>query len=213
MESGKGTDIESAAPGTGLLGFEARDVMTKSEFARHRGVVPGRVTQWISEGKIDCDALVGEGRAERIRVSVAERQLAQRLDIGQRLNRPLSNATGNATDDASSFDAEYKRLRVERAQIDVDNARFEQKAKDGLYTLSADAKATTGRVATELLNMIDGALPQWADQVASALEVESPRVLHVLRQCAREARANAAAEFTKRADAAEQLVDQPDMKI
>ena len=210
MESGRVTDITTVTPETSLLDLAAGDVMTKSEFARHRGVVPGRVTQWISEGKIDREALVGEGRAERIRVSVAERQLSQRLDIGQRLNRPGSSAIGNGALDTLDIDVEYKRLRVERTQIDVDNARLEQKAKDGLYTLSADAKAATGRVVTELLNLIDGALPQWADQVASAVEVESPRVLHVLRQCVRETRANAAAEITKRADETKQLVDQPD---
>ena len=212
MESGRDSDVNAGAPDALLLDFAVSDVMTKSEFARHRGVVPGRVTQWIAEGKIDCEALVGEGRAERIRVSIAERQLAQRLDIGQRLNRPRSNATGTGTLDTSGFDAEYKRLRVERAQIDVNNARLEQKSKDGLYTLSAEAKATTGRVVAELLNMIDGALPQWADQVASALEVEGPRVLHEIRKCVREARANAAAEFAIRADLTEQLVNQPDIE-
>ena len=185
------------------------DLMTKSAFARHRGVVPGRVTQWISEGKICGDALVGEGRGERIRLSVAERQLSERLDIGQNLNRPNNRSAGNSTAGASDIDSEYKRLRVERAQIDVDNARLEQKAKDGLYTLSADASAATGRVVTELLNMIDGAIPQWADHVASQLEVESPRVLHALRQCVRETRASAAAELAKRADRTDQQVDQP----
>lgn len=66
------------------------DVMPKGQFATLCGVSAGRVSQWISEGKIGGDALVGEGRTARIRVSVAQDQLQRRLDIGQRLGNGIS---------------------------------------------------------------------------------------------------------------------------
>ncbi|GJD78002.1 hypothetical protein [Methylobacterium gregans] len=66
-------------------------IVSKSEFAKLCGVVPGRVTQWINEGKISGAALVGEGRSARIRVEVALRQLKLRRDVGQAL------ANGSAT--------------------------------------------------------------------------------------------------------------------
>jgi hypothetical protein len=63
--------------------------ISKSEFARRRNVVPGRVTQWISAKKIDGAALVGEGRSAQIVESVAIEQLRQRLDITQRFGNGL----------------------------------------------------------------------------------------------------------------------------
>lgn len=65
------------------------DVMPKGQFATLCGVSAGRVSQWISEGKIGGDALVGEGRTARIRVSVAQEQLQRRLDVGQRLGNGI----------------------------------------------------------------------------------------------------------------------------
>lgn len=56
------------------------DVISKGEFARRRGVSPGRVSQWISEGKIGGAAIVGEGRAAQIRETVAVEQLRRKLD-------------------------------------------------------------------------------------------------------------------------------------
>lgn len=61
------------------------EVVSKSEFARAVGVAPGRVTQWIAAGQIDGDALVGSGRAAKIRVTAAIKQLNDRLDIERRV--------------------------------------------------------------------------------------------------------------------------------
>lgn len=36
--------------------------MGKAEFADHIGVSPGRVSQYVAEGKISGDALIGSGR-------------------------------------------------------------------------------------------------------------------------------------------------------
>ena len=38
------------------------DVFSKSEFARRRGVTLGHLSQWLSEGKIHGEAIVGVGR-------------------------------------------------------------------------------------------------------------------------------------------------------
>ena len=59
------------------------DVVAKGEFARLCNVVPGRVTQWITAGKISGEALVGVGRSARIRVAVAQAQLKRHLDPNQ----------------------------------------------------------------------------------------------------------------------------------
>ena len=59
------------------------EVVSKGQFAALRNVSPGRVSQWISEGKIKPDALVGEGRNAKINVAVATQQLRDALDVGQ----------------------------------------------------------------------------------------------------------------------------------
>lgn len=66
------------------------DVISKGEFARRRGVSPGRVSQWIAEGKITSAALVGAGRTAQLRESVALAELRARLDPMQMTANGLS---------------------------------------------------------------------------------------------------------------------------
>lgn len=72
------------------------DLFSKGEFARRRNVTPGRVSQWISEGKISGDALDGEGRSAKIRESVALRQLKAKLEPMQMTGNGLGTRLGAA---------------------------------------------------------------------------------------------------------------------
>ena len=56
----------------------------KSEFAKRCNVSAPCVSQWISGGKIDGAALVGEGRSAMIDVDIAHAQLKERLDPTKR---------------------------------------------------------------------------------------------------------------------------------
>ena len=60
-------------------------VVSKGEFARLINVTPGRVSQYIAEGKIFGPALGGEGHSAQIVVEVAREQLRKRLDHAHRL--------------------------------------------------------------------------------------------------------------------------------
>lgn len=64
-------------------------LVSKGEFARLIHVSPGRVSQYLSEGKLGPEVLVGEGRMAKIRYEQAVRQLQERLDIGQRLGNGI----------------------------------------------------------------------------------------------------------------------------
>ncbi len=66
--------------------------MSKGDFARHINVSPARVSQYISEGILDEEALEGTGRSARIRVPVAEAQIAARRNVGQALGNGLKTA-------------------------------------------------------------------------------------------------------------------------
>jgi hypothetical protein len=59
------------------------ETVSKAEFAMSIGVTPGRVSQYIATGKISGDALVGSGRASRVRSEIAVAQLRERLDPSQ----------------------------------------------------------------------------------------------------------------------------------
>ena len=56
----------------------------KSEFAKLCNVSAPCVSQWISGGKIDGKAIVGEGRGALIDVDVARAQLKERLSTNER---------------------------------------------------------------------------------------------------------------------------------
>ena len=63
--------------------------MSKSDFAKAIGVSPGRITQYITAGIITRDALVGEGRAAKVRADVAREQIRLRRHVGQSLGNGL----------------------------------------------------------------------------------------------------------------------------
>ena len=62
---------------------QGEEIVTKGEFAVLCKVSPGRVTQWIGDGKISPAALVGEGRSAKIRVAQAQADLKRSLDPNQ----------------------------------------------------------------------------------------------------------------------------------
>ena len=64
------------------------EIVSKSEFARRIGRTPGRVTQWITEGRLTAPAVVGVGRASRIDYDAAVEQLRSTLDPAQQLSQP-----------------------------------------------------------------------------------------------------------------------------
>jgi len=69
-------------------GDAPRELVTKAEFARRVKRSPGRVSQWIGEGKISGPALVDDAGTQKIDLAVAVRQLGLSLDIGQQAAQP-----------------------------------------------------------------------------------------------------------------------------
>ena len=69
------------------------DVGTKTQFAALAGATPGRVSQWLADGKISPEALVGRGHRARIRVTVALGQLRRNSGRGARAS---ANANGKS---------------------------------------------------------------------------------------------------------------------
>ena len=150
--------------------------VSKSQFAAMIGVSRGRVSQWLRAGKIDGAALIGEGRAARIDVDLARRQLDARLDLGQRLG-----ANGKA---ALAFDATNSALKAARLrQLTLANERAEEEARlrEGRYVAADDVRKEMGRIAGRLIVSFEGALPELAEAIAANSLMPQRDALYVLR--------------------------------
>lgn len=184
----------------------------KGEFAAICGVTAGRVSQWISEGKITAEALEGEGPRAKVRVQVAQAQLRSRLDVGQRfgnglktrlrapLARPaesVATATQAPPQDPDLPAADNVDERIKREKLaEIERRNREQARKElaarGEYVRADDVKAGFDQVASGMINVFEGALGDLALAVAARFEVPQRDVLHLLRGEFRKVRANAA---------------------
>ena len=180
------------------------DVVPKGRFAEIINVSPGRVSQYISEGKLFGPALVGEGRAAKIRVSVARAQLQRRLDIAQRMTNgaatlldgpspstsPPPEALGEAPPVAvpqveiprNTLDEQYKAERLAKIQAENRRIKRDELADRGVYTRSDDARDATKRAVGAVVTGVEGGLTQIAQAIAAKFEVPQRDVIHLLKQ-------------------------------
>jgi hypothetical protein len=167
------------------------DVVTKGAFALLVGVSPGRVSQFLSEKKLYGDALVGDGRHARIRVSVALEQLKRSLDLSQRLGAngrarlddPL--AIGSRNDDAAAVpdtvENSIKAQRLEQLELANERAREEKAARAGVYLRADETRQEMGRIASRLMTLFDGALGEFATTIAAQSNLSARDALYLLR--------------------------------
>jgi hypothetical protein len=182
------------------------EIVSKSEFARLSNVVPGRVTQWISAKQIYGDALVGEGRAARIRVATARAQLKRHLDVGQRLGNGLSTRLDSPPEQPSLLSAtnaspapaeppqvlpfvrptdvieeQIKAQRLEGYRRDNRRKAEEEAARSGRYILADDATRQMGRITSQMLNTFEGWQGEVSSKIAAKFSVPQRDVLHLIR--------------------------------
>lgn len=176
------------------------DIATKSEFAALTNVHPSRVSQWLSQGKIHGDAIVGEGRHARIRVALAKEQLRQTLNIDQRIsaNARAQLDSAAAPGDAAvpplspappTIDEKLKRERLEQYELANERAREERSARAGVYTRTDDVRREMGRLAANLLAVFESALAEFATVLAAHSNLTSRDAVHLLRTTWRSIRA------------------------
>jgi len=190
------------------------EVVSKGQFAALRNVSPGRVSQWISEGKIKPDALVGEGRNAKINVAMATRQLRDSLDVGQltgngvgtRLDLPLpvqpvpAPAKEPAPSPAGDPIADaIKQERLDQLRRANRREAEEEAARSGKYTDAAEAARQMGVIATKMMAVMEGSLAELATAVSARFEISQRDVLHLLRSESRKVRATAAKTFRNKA--------------
>jgi hypothetical protein len=164
-------------------------IVSKGQFAKLVGVTAGRVTQWISAKQIYGDALVGEGRAARIRVASAIAQLRSTVD-GSTANArlrldglsvdPNGDSQAAGTSDAT-VENSIKVARLGQLELSNARARAEAAAASGRYTKTADVKQQMGRISSTLINAFEGHQAELASKIAAKFSLSLRDVQHFTR--------------------------------
>lgn len=196
--------------------------VTKSQFAALRGVTPGRVSQWIGEGKIHGPALEGEGRNARIVYAIACEQLGFTLDPvqavanGQQASIPVETRPGSAAPVQQEIFSDQRRLakiKADQAEMAYERERREFEAETGRYMLTVQAEAAWARIFGTVIADLEAGLPSMATEIARQIPSADPKLVTIaLRNAYRNWRKNIAALAETQAAAAEPLVEDPDLQ-
>lgn len=198
------------------------ETMSKGDFAVHIGVSPGRISQYISEGKISLAALDGQGRAARIRTAIAMAELRKTLDPAQRFGANGAAAITPAPQiaaaapspgpaaPAGTVDPVVDELAQERLKQQRLKTAREQRDEDlsvGRYMLTDEARREASRAVTEAFKVMDQAIQEMAKTMAADFGVSQRDALLALHRVMRETRAKQAAAFREIAAALPDTVE------
>ena len=185
-------------------------LVRKVEFAAICGVTKGRVMQWIAEGKIKPDAIVGEGRGARINVELAAAQVEEGSNASQRystngLSTRLSRETRPKAATATKLAAAklatpklevakleaapvedtveglLKREKPRQAQLQTLRAEKEERKERGLLTDTAAARGEATRRTVEQLNQFESIVRDLASVAAGKFGVSGRDMLHLMQ--------------------------------
>lgn len=165
--------------------------VTKGDFARIRGVSPGRVSQWIAEGKLHGEALIGEGRSAQINLDKAQEQLGGTLDFDQHQAQALAKPAAPT----ASLTPEQQRIhavKAETAEIELRRLKREELEQQGILVNAMQARQAWGRELSELVAAIEQWLPDAAAQLEKQLQVDHKQGTTILRHAFRDFRAKRA---------------------
>jgi hypothetical protein len=187
--------------------------VTKGQFAEMIGVSPGRVSQYLTEGKISAAALDGAGRNARINVERAKADLRLTLDVSQRLGNGIETRldssgpveteprSGSTQQQAplplptGGIDFEIKQQKLDDLKRRNRNAAIADAQSTGQLMETGEARAEMARVASSMLLVFEGGLTDLAAAVASEFEVPQRDVLHLMRKEFRKIRETAARQM------------------
>jgi hypothetical protein len=167
-----------------------KDIVTKGRFAMLAGISRARVSQYLTDGQISGEAIVGRGHRARIRVAVAMEQLQRNLDASQHLGANGRARVGSGGDDDTVEDA-IKRARLEQLELANEHARAVREANAGRYVLADDVRQQMGAIAGRMVGMFEGSLGEFATAIAGKFNVPARDVLHILRTTFRTVRERA----------------------
>lgn len=189
--------------------------VSKGAFAALIGVSPGRVSQYLAEGKIAPASLQGSGRSAKIIVERAKADLRLTLDISQRLGNGIetrldaddpeadAGSGAGAPQDApparegrapqpTGVEYEIKQQKLEQLRRANRNAAIADAEASGTLVETEASRAGMMRVATGMMLVFEGGLTDLANAVAAEFKVPQRDVLHLMRREFRKIRTAAA---------------------
>jgi hypothetical protein len=165
-----------------LNSASGEDVVSKSEFAKIAGVSAPRVSQWLRDGKINGDALVGRGHRARIRVAAAVEQLRRNLDPVQHLGaNGRASVDGNGAAAASTVEDEIKAARLQQLALSNAKAAAEGALRSGRYVRADDARQELGRVAGRLMATFEASFVEFATAIMANPPATARDAMRTLR--------------------------------
>jgi len=174
--------------------------MSKGEFASHIGRSAACVSQYIRDGVIGADALVGEGRYARILVDVAKRQIATRRDVGQSLGNGLLTRVSGGADTPPTVGLRGEPDTAEKIQLERlewerrknRQAQIEEARSAGLLVPVEDMRrALVGGLQT-VVDVFTGMAPDLANEIAAVSNMPQRDVVHLVNKVITARRAIAA---------------------
>jgi hypothetical protein len=185
------------------------ELVTKGEFAAMINVSPGRVSQYLAEGKISAEAIHGSGQRAKIDPVRAKADLRLTLDVSQRLGNGIE--TRLDSDPAApppqyslppqqvGIDYEIKQQKLEQARRANRNAAIEDAKARGQLMETGEARANMNRVAAAMLEIFEGGLTDIAMAVAAEFKLPQRDVKHFVHREFRKVREIAAQQMRQRA--------------
>lgn len=157
--------------------------VSKGEFAQMVRRSPAAISNWIRDGKLSGDALVGEGNRARINVAVALGQLGLSLDLGQQLAQPepiLLPETPVATspDLPAPLSDAQKRLaeaKAAQAELDLSVSQAEAAQMEGRWVETTAAQEAWSRELSGIWRSVETWLVTGAASDIAAMDVRDAR--------------------------------------
>ncbi|MEM1376155.1 MAG: hypothetical protein AAGG69_02090 [Pseudomonadota bacterium] len=205
-------------------------LITKTELAALAGVSKARVSQWLDEGIVQSDALVGTGRTAKVRRDLALRQIAKNRSVSQSMGngaytrvhlptQPTVNADQSAPPLAPLEPVEdpiakrTKLEKLEQAQIQTVRMRREEQVASGRYMLTEDHKMQLGRVASQIWQALDSATKAMAQTLVENSDLDERTARILAEKMLRTGRETVARQFADQREAMSATVTDKQMEL
>lgn len=210
-------------------------LLSSSELAKELRVSKGRVSQFVTAGKLQ-GCYSGDGRARRFDLEKVTEALGRRLDPGQMLGNGAGTKRVLATLQQGKVDpviesppakegrefptgasllspsdpTGYELARAQMATEDARRKRRENLLAEGLYVLSSEVELQVARAIAQEIKEFKGVLRDGARKIADDLGVDFLKARQILVQTFRSHRAVRATALERQASSSEMTAAEMD---
>lgn len=196
--------------------------ISASELANQLNLSKGRISQYVSEGKLD-GCFKGDGRARRFDPALVAEALGRGLDKGQMLGNGLSTRRALRTIkveaepvDAPTESPDRKRdgrvdrgdtdqlelLKIARANEELRTLRRNNATSEGQFVLAAEVDRAVSKLIAQEIAEIETVLEQGARAIADELSIDYRAARKILKDIWREHREARAVQLQSQSEVA-----------